>query len=238
MQRVGGSAAEVIDAVTFTAFRDRAAGAMNRDRVARDGVRAPGVAFAVMVQIDLERPFGLDHPDGAKRVSPRSDERRCSRFRVSGAGAQHYEKRTRQNDLAQALCFHAAHVVELHLANQARSRRLLSFPAERDVLDPQFAVVANERELQGVSGAAIEAINTFALAAFRREAAFSDKGDGIAVDSVFSPQIASSVLVEIDLECAVIPDGPDRSDGILPGADKRHGSLMRIKCARSERHNE
>ena len=63
----------MINAVPFAGFRDLAPSAMNRDLIGRDGVGAPGVALAVMGQIDLERSVGLDHPDGTQRIGPISD---------------------------------------------------------------------------------------------------------------------------------------------------------------------
>ena len=86
---------ETINAFALAAFRIHSAGPHDCYGVARDRARAPRVPFPILVQIDIERAIGLDYPDCAERVRPRSNESGLSGLRKSGAAAEEHHNQAR-----------------------------------------------------------------------------------------------------------------------------------------------
>jgi len=89
----------------------------------------------------------------------------------------------------------------------------------------QLALVADQRELQGVVGP-LEFVNTRTFAAFRFQAASTLERDLIALHSIGSPSVTSSMMFEIDIECAVGPDCPNGAERVGPGPNERGLSTL------------
>ena len=108
LQAVLVRADEGVNAGAVAAFWIYATGSLDGGGVARDGDCAPRVAFAVAVEIDIERAIGPADPDGAERVGPGAGEGGLSRARISGTGVDQHQNDAGEKELKGALCFHAA----------------------------------------------------------------------------------------------------------------------------------
>ena len=105
-QSVFSSAAEMINARAFAAFRTLAARFLDCERIAGYCQISRNMALS---SDDMEGVVGVDGPDGAERVGPCADERGLSRVRISGAGVDQHQNDAGENELNGALYFHAGH---------------------------------------------------------------------------------------------------------------------------------
>ena len=92
-------------------------------------------------------------------------------------------------------------------------------PRLEDVFLAQLALVADQRELQRVVRP-LELVDARSFAAFRFHSTGALERDLIALHSVGSPSITFSMMLKIDIECAVGPDCPNGAERVGPGPDQ------------------
>src|ERR1700719_3306122 len=92
-------------------------------------------------------------------------------------------------------------------------------PRLQHVFLAQLTFVADQRELQCVISP-LEFINTRTFATFRFHAASALERGLVALHSVGSPSITSSMMLKIDIEGAVGLDRPNCAERIRPSSDQ------------------
>jgi hypothetical protein len=97
-------------------------------------------------------------------------------------------------------------------------------------LDAQFARVAYQGELQLITHL-VELIGGWFLACFRRIPVYLVDRECIAAHGVFAPYIWFTVFVQIDLECSVGIQRPDRPKRVGSRTRQRTWTGGRRSCA-------
>ena len=116
-------------------------------------------------------------------------------------------------------------------------------PRLQHVFPAQLALVADQRELECVVRP-FELVDAGAFAAFRFRSTGAVERDLIALHRVGSPSIPSSMMLQINIECAVGLDRPNRAEGICPSPDQRglsglfeHGASPKQRDGRDSENN-
>jgi len=104
-------------------------------------------------------------------------------------------------------------------------------PGEQHVFLAVAAGVTDQRKGQSVSVGSAELVNTRAFTVFRSFAAGALNRNGVPGDCVGAPDIAFTVMVSIDIECAVGPHRPDSAERVSPCAGERGRTGARSSCA-------
>ncbi len=116
-------------------------------------------------------------------------------------------------------------------------------PRLQHVFLAQLALVADQRELQRVVRP-FELVDARSFAAFRFHSTGTLESGLIALHSVGPPSITSSMMLKIDIECAVGLDRPNCAERIRPSSDQcglsallEHGASPKKRDRRDSENN-
>jgi hypothetical protein len=117
---------------------------------------------------------------------------------------------------------------------------LLPMPGEQDVSFTVLAGVADQRKRQTILVRSAKLVNAAALAAFRSftGAAGALDCNGVPADRVGTPDITRTIMIPIDIKCAIGPHSPYSAERVSPRAGERSGSGTGSRCTGSYQRDQ